>query len=133
MKILVVNDGTLDSDAALDYGLAKARETSGQLIALQVHQRHFPNDDAGGHDSKRTMQDSLRCFESVRAWIHDHRGGIPASVEFFIINDCSDILRYASNAQIDLIVSPPAFVAMFGKARCLVDIVTAEDEQRVNS
>ncbi len=133
MKVLVVINGTPDSVAALAYGITKARETSGQLIALHVPQHHLSNDDAGRRNSKEAMKDSLRCIESVRALIHDHSCGVPASVDFFIMNDCSDILRYASNAQIDLIVSPPAFDAMFDKAHCLVDIVSAEDEQMVNS
>jgi len=133
MKVLVVSDGTSDSGAALAYGIAKARETSGQLIALLVHQRHFTNDDAGRHNSKRPMHDHLRFCESAQASIHGHTCRVPVSVDFFIMNDCSDILRYASIAQFDLIVSPPAFEAMFSKACCLVDIVSAEDEQMVNS
>lgn len=132
MKILVVSDGTQDSEAALAYGLVKARETSGQLIALYVHQRHFPSEDAGRHNSKQTEQDYLRFLESVRALSRDHSYGVPASADLFIMNDCSDLLRYASIAQIDLIVSPPVFEAMCSKACCLVDIVSAQDEQMVN-
>jgi hypothetical protein len=45
------------------------------------------------------------------------------------INDHNDILTYATNAQIDLIVAPPAFDRLFCSACCLVDIVSAEDLQ----
>jgi len=133
MKVLVVSDGTPDSESALAYGLAKARETSGQLIALHVHQHYFPRDDAGRSSSHQALQDSRRRYESIRTWIHNHGCGVSANADFSIIDDYSDILRYASDAEIDLIVSPPAFVEMFDKARCLVDIVSAEDEQMVNS
>ena len=133
MRVSVVSDGTPDSEAALAYGIVKARETFGQLIALHVHQRHFSSDEAERRAAKQALQDSLRCFESLRVLIHNHSCGIPASVDFFIINDCNDIVRYASKTQIDIIVSPPAFEAMFSKARCLVDIISSEDEQSVNS
>ena len=122
MNILVASDGSPDSQPALTYGIRKALETRGELTVVHVYQR--PK-----RGSEQTLQDSLRCFDSVRASIQDHGCGVPASAVFMTITDHNDILTYATNAQIDLIVAPPAFDALFCSACCLVDIVSAEDLQ----
>lgn len=123
MNILVVSDGSSDSQSALTYGTERALVTRGKLTVLQVYQLRMR--------SEQTLRDSLRCFDLVRASVRDHGCGIPASVVFMPITDHRDILTYTANTQIDLIVAPPAFDALFCSACCLVDIVSAEDLQTV--
>ncbi|NTW57829.1 MAG: universal stress protein [Nitrospirae bacterium] len=122
MNILVASDGSPDSQSALTYGIGKALETRGKLTVVHVYQRRK-------RGSEQALQDSLQCFDSVRASIQDHGCGVPANAVFMTITDHHDILTYAANAQIDLIVAPPAFDALFCSACCLVDIVSAEDLQ----
>ncbi len=122
MNILVASDGSPDSQSALTYGIGKALETRGELTVVHVYQRRK-------RGSEQALQDSLRCFDSIRASIQDHGCGVPVSAVFMSITDHNDILTYATNAQIDLIVAPPAFDALFCSACCLVDIVSAEDLQ----
>ena len=103
-------------------GLGKALETHSALTVAHTYQ-------CQKHRSKQSLQDSLRCFDSVRASFHHHNCGVPASAVFLTITDCKDILAFAAYQWIELIVAPPAFKALFCLACCLVDIVSAEDTQ----
>ncbi len=120
VNILVVSDGSSDSQSALVYGTERALETRGKLIILHVYQLRKGR-------LGETLQDSLRCFGLVRALVQDHGCGIPASAVFLPITNHHDILAYAANTQVDLIVAPPSFDALVCSACCLVDIVSAED------
>jgi len=122
MNILVVSDGSSDSQSVLTYGIGRALEMRGKLTVVHVYQRWKGR-------CELALQDSLRCFDLVRASVNDHDCGIPVSATFMTITDHCDILTYAANAQIDLIVAPPAFEDLFNSARCLVDIVSANDLQ----
>jgi hypothetical protein len=122
VNILVVSDGSSDSQSAFTYATERALVTRGELTVLHVYQLRKSR-------SEQTLRDSLRCFDLVRASVHDHCCGIPASAVFMPITDHRDILTYATNTQIDLIVAPPAFNALFCSACCLVDIVSVEDLQ----
>ncbi len=122
MNILIVSDGSPDSQSALAYGIGKALETRGELTVVHVYQRREGS-------CEQALQHSLQCFDAVRASVHDHGSGVSAKAMFMTINDHRDILTYAATAQIDLIVAPPAYDALFGSACCLVDIVTSDDRQ----
>ncbi|HXY54362.1 MAG TPA: universal stress protein [Nitrospirota bacterium] len=124
MNILVVSDGSQDSQSALTYGIGRALDTHGKLTIAHVHKRQEVR-------SEKALQDSLRCFDLVRASVHDHGCGIPASAVFMSITDHRDILTYATNAQIDLIVAPPVFDELICSACCLVDIVSADEMQTI--
>jgi hypothetical protein len=122
MNILVASDGSPDSPSALAYGIGKALETRGKLTVMHVYQR-------SSREPEQALQNSLRGFDSVRASMKDHGSAVPANAVFMTITDHNDILTYANRAQIDLIVAPPAFDALFCSACCLVDIVSATDLQ----
>jgi hypothetical protein len=95
MKILVASDGSPDARTALTYGIGKALETRGELTVLHMHQRRRCRaGNAEQRGSNQTLQDSLRCFDAVRASIHDHGSGVQASAVFMTINDQNDILTY---------------------------------------
>ena len=122
MNILVVSDGSPDSQSALTYGIERALESHGELTVVHVHKRQEGS-------CEQALQDSLRCFDLVRASVHNHGCGIPASAVFMTITDHRDILTYAANAQIDLIVASSAFDELIYSACCLVDIVSTDDLQ----
>jgi hypothetical protein len=126
MNILVARDGSPDSQSALTYGIGQAIETRGKLTVVHVHQRR----QCG---SEQVLQDSLRCFDSVRASINDHGSVVPASAVFMTITDHNDMLTYAANAQIDLIAAPHAFDELFCKACGHVVIISGDEGQLVNS
>jgi universal stress protein family protein len=125
MKILVTYDGSPDAKAALAYGIKKARATEGELIVLRLLRRNIFHDDEGEPcASEETLQSSLDRFEKKDTLTHRSGAKIPTTIVFTVINTLHDILQYAGNVGVDLIVAPPEFEPLMVKACCLVDIVT---------
>ena len=129
MKVLVLCDGSSDPRPALTYGISRARDTQGELVTLHVIQRR-PDRELLAEPglSEKALQKTLRCLEQTRAWVHDQCSDMRTSTAFTIIKDHEDILRYARDTGVDLIVALPAYELLFDKACCLVDIVAAEEE-----
>ena len=128
MKVLVLCDGTTDPRPSLAYGIAKAREEEGELVTLHVLQRR---QDQGRPTepglSEKTLQKTLHRLEQTRAWVRDQGSDLRTSAAFSIINNHEDVLRYARNTGVDLIVATPAYESLLDRACCPVDIVAAEE------
>lgn len=134
MKILVLCDDSGDPRPLITYGIARARESQGELVYLYFTQRQPDREyDAQPGLSEKALQKTLHRLEQTRAWVRDQGGDIRTSAAFSIIKDQEDILRYARDSGVDLIVAAPAYESFLDKACCLVDIVTAEEEAVVAS
>jgi nucleotide-binding universal stress UspA family protein len=129
MKVMVLCDGSSDPRPALNYGISRERNTRGELVALHVIRR-MPNRRwlPGPELSEKELRRILRRLEETRAWIRDQNSDIRTSTAFSIIKDHEDILRYARDTGVDLIVAPSAYESLFDKACYLVDIVADEEE-----
>jgi hypothetical protein len=126
MKVLVTYDGSPDAKAALAYGIKKVKASGGELIAYHVLRRNIFQDDEGEpYAVEETLQDSLRRSEKVNTLVDRKGGRVRTTIVFAVIKTSYDILQYAAKVEADLIVAPPEFDALMGKACCLVDIVTA--------
>jgi hypothetical protein len=129
MKVLVLCDDSSDSRPLITYGIARARHLQGELVYLYVIYRRPDRDrPAEAVLSEKALQKTLHCLEKTRAWVRHEGSDIRTSAAFTIIKDQEDILRYARDTGVDLIVATPAYASLLGKACCLADIVAAEEE-----
>jgi hypothetical protein len=129
MKVLVLCDNSNDPRPLITYGIAKACDSQGELVYLHViHRRSDRGRFAELGLSEKALQKTLHRLEQTRAWVRDQGSDIRTSAAFSIIKDQEDILRYARDTGVDLIVATPAYASLLDKACCLVDIVTAEEE-----
>ena len=121
MKVMVAYNG-FEAQAALAYGVKKAHEMGGELIVFDILRRtYFLDMDGGVPPGKDSFLGTLRVKKDTLV----HRSGrkILTTFVFAVLDTCDDILRYAGQAQADLVVLPPEFEELLGKACCLVDIV----------
>lgn len=126
MKILVALDGSLDSKAALKYGIRKVRELGGELIALHVFKSHcFIDYEAGPWAEEAARQEFSHHMEEAREIIREQGGEIRASQVIAEGHPEEEILRYAREEEVDLIVSTPMHDAVIKNADCLLDVVSA--------
>jgi hypothetical protein len=129
MKVLVVYDGTLDSKAALRYGIQKVREYGGELTLLNVFPRHqFIDYGAGPKAEAITRLEALRHVAEARMFLLKNGRGFRASLVFAEGNIPDEVLSCSKTEDIDLIVAGPALEALVEKA-CTTDIVSAADEE----
>ncbi len=128
MKVLIAYDGSLDSKAALKYGIQKVREYGGELIALHVFPRHlFIDYDAGPRAEEIAKRESFRHMEDARTLIRENGRGILARIVLSEGNLTDETLRYSKEEDVDLIVAPPRLDRLVEKACCLTDIVSARE------
>ena len=129
MKVLVVYDGTLDSKAALRYGILKVREYGGELILLNVFPRHLFIDYGAGPKAEAVARlEALRHVAEARMLLLENGRGFRASLVFAEGNIPDEVLSCSKTEDIDLIVAGPALESLVENACCLTDIVSAEDE-----
>lgn len=129
MRVLVAYDGTLDAQAALKYGIRHVREHDGYLIVLDVFPGHlFLDYDAGPKAEEIARQESLARVEEAMQLIRTNGRDIRARLIMAEGHAGDEVLGYAKSENVDLIVSPPSFESTAGKASCLMDIVSAADE-----
>ena len=129
MKVLVAYDGSLDSKAALKYGIRRAHEFPGEVIALHVFPSHrFINDTAGPHAGERARRNALRRLDEAREFIRATGKGLKASAVFTVGNVRKEIISHASKEDVDLIVVPPSLKSLMDAAGCMVDVVSADKE-----
>lgn len=129
MKVLVALDGSLDARAAVRYGTQRVREYGGEMIALCVFPRHlFTDYGAGPAAEQNARRESLDRVEDVLQMIRDSGGNIHARLIMVDGRPEDKLLEFAEHEDVDLIVSPPRFSSLIEKVRCLMDIVSAEEQ-----
>lgn len=129
MKVLVAYDGTLDSKAALKYGIRKVREYGGELIAFHVFQNHlFIDYDAGPKAEAIARLEAMRHVAEARKLLRESGRGVRASLALAEGNVLDEVIGYSKKEDVDLIVATPALETLAEKACCLTDIVSAVDE-----
>lgn len=110
MRVLVVYDGTLQSKDALRYGLREARERRGDLIVLQVFDNcAFFDYGAGPRAIERARLESLRYAEEARTLIDEEGCGVRTRVHTEEGDPEEEVIRFASERWIDLLLCPPRY------------------------
>ncbi len=108
MKVLVAYDGTLHAKTALQYGMEKVKENGGEIIVLHVFNSSlfFDYDAIPGAIDIARREFSQRVEEAEKIL----RGnGIKASIVMEEGNPEREIINYASNENIDLLLCPTRY------------------------
>lgn len=121
MKVMVAYNGSPDAQTALAYGLNKAHDMGGELIVFHTLRESSFLDMYG---ILPPTDDAFQRILLVKKDTLTHRSGrkIVTTFVFAVVDSCDDILRYAGQAQADLIVVPPELEELLEKACCLVDV-----------
>lgn len=129
MRVLVAYDGTLDARAALKYGIGQVREHGGNLVVFSVFPVHlFIDYDAGPKAQEVARQESFARVNEALEIIRAHGRDVRAHI-FTVDGSAEDeMLRYAGERSVDLSIFPPSLESIAGKAVCLTDIVSADED-----
>jgi len=122
-KILLAYDGTLNSKAALRYGLLKAREEGGQVTVLNVFDSARFVDYPHLKAEEAARAEMARCLDDARVIIEQEGAGVPARVVQEEGNPEEEIPRYAREFGMDLIIAPPALRGLLKTSPCPLAIV----------
>ncbi len=118
MKIMVAYDGTLQAKEALVYGMEKAREKGGEVIALHVfNDRMFIDYDAHIDAESAARSESARFVEEAKALIRDKGQGVRTSLFTTEGNPEEEVVSFAREKKVDLLLCPPKFKAIISKYR----------------
>lgn len=121
MKVLVAYDGTLQSKDALRYGLDKVKEKGGEVIVLHVFDSGmFVDYEASLYAEVRAKQESARYVEDARHYITESARDVKTSIYVGEGNSEEDILLFAKERFVDLLLCPPRHKALIQKFREIV-------------
>ncbi len=118
MKIMVAYDGTLQAKEALVYGMEKAREKGGEVVALHVfNSGMFIDYDAHVDAEAMARQESARFVEEAKSLIREKGNGVRASLFTAEGNPAEEVISFAKEKKVDLLLCPPKFKAIISKYR----------------
>lgn len=121
MKVLVAYDGTLQSKDALRYGMGKVREKGGEVIVLHVfNSSMFVDYGAGPRAEELAKQESARYVEDARRLIREEGNDIRTSIFVGEGDSEEDVLLFAKERFVDLLLCPPKHKALIEKFREIV-------------
>jgi len=125
MKILTIYDGTLQSKTALQYGLRKTKEKTGELIVLQVFPSgQFIDYDAGPRAEEIARAEASRYRREAETIINE-AGGCDLRVRLLSEegDTIEEALRVAETEKVDLLLATPRYKVLAKKASCPVYIM----------
>ncbi len=118
MKIMVAYDGTLQAKEALVYGMEKAREKGGEVVALHVfNSGMFIDYDANVEAEAMARRESARFVEEAKSLIREKGNGVRTSLFTIEGNPTEEVISFAKERKADLLLCPPKFKAIISKYR----------------
>jgi nucleotide-binding universal stress UspA family protein len=118
MKIMVAYDGTLQAKEALVYGMDKAREKGGEVVALHVFNSPLFLDYEATVDAQDTAKaEAARFIEEAKAIIRDQARGVKASLYSTEGNPAEEVIGFARAEKVDVLLCPPKFTTIINKYR----------------
>ncbi len=118
MKIMVAYDGTLQSKEALVYGMEKAREKGGEVVALHVfNSGMFIDYDAHIDAEAMARLESKRSVEEAKALIREKGDGVRASLFTAEGDPEEEVVSFAKERKVDVLLCPPRFKSIIKKYR----------------
>lgn len=118
MKIMVAYDGTQQAKEALVYGMEKAREKGGEVVALHVfNSGMFIDYDAHVDAEAMARQESARFVEEAKSLIREKGIGVRTSLFTTEGNPTEEVISFAKEKKVDLLLCPPKFKAIISKYR----------------
>lgn len=132
MKIMVAYDGTLQAKEALVYGMQKAREKGGEVIALQVFNSPLFMDYDGALSTRDAAKaEAGRFLAEAKTIIREKGAGVKASV-FSGEGDPEEmVIGFAKSEKVDVLLCPPRYkniIASYRKALAKTGATLADAE-----
>jgi nucleotide-binding universal stress UspA family protein len=122
MKVLVAYDGTLNSKTALRYGLEKARESGGELVALHVFNSNlFIDYDAIPQAEEIARREASRYVKEAETIIREEGKGVKASIIETEGNPEKEIISYAITENVDLLLCPTRYKSVVKSFRKMLN------------
>lgn len=118
MKIMVAYDGTLQAKEALVYGMDKAREKGGEVVALHVFNSPMFFDYDATPDARDAAQaESARFIAEAKAIIREKGKGVSASLYSTEGDPAEEVVSFAKAEKVDVLLCPPKFTTIINKYR----------------
>jgi nucleotide-binding universal stress UspA family protein len=116
MKIMVAYDGTLQAKEALVYGMDKARERGGEVVALHVFNGGmFVDYDASIDAESLAKAESKRFIEEAKTIIREKGVGVKARLYSTEGNPSEEVISFARTEKADVLLCPPKFTTIISK------------------
>jgi len=116
MKIMVAYDGTLQAKGALVYGIDKAREKGGEVVALHVFKNSMFIDYDSTIDALGMARAEAEQFVSEAKTIIREKGkGVNVSLYSTEGNPTDEMISFAKAEQADIMLCPPKFTKIINK------------------
>jgi nucleotide-binding universal stress UspA family protein len=134
MKIMVAYDGTLQAKEALAYGIEKAREKGGEVVALSVFNSPlFVDYDATPEARSVARAEAARFVDEAKAIIRQKGAGVKASLFSTEGNPAEEVVRFARDEKVDVLLCPPRYKTIINKYRkALGESELARDAAKMN-
>jgi nucleotide-binding universal stress UspA family protein len=118
MKIMVAYDGTLQAKEALVYGMKKARQKGGEVVALHVFNSPlFVDYDATPDAESHARAEAARFIDEAKTIIRENGVGLKASLFSTDGNPEEEVLAFAKKEKVDVLLCPPKFGKIINKYR----------------
>ena len=116
MKIMVAYDGTLQAKEALVYGMGKAREKGGEVVALHVFNNSMFIDYDATVDARGIAKAEAEQFiNEAKVIIREKGKGVKASFYSTEGNPTEEVIRFAKEEKVDVLLCPPKFTKIINK------------------
>jgi nucleotide-binding universal stress UspA family protein len=115
MKIMVAYDGTLQAKDALVYGMEKAREKGGEVLALHVFNSNMFIDYDVMDAESAARREAARFLDEAKALIREKGNGVQASLFTTEGNPEQEVISFAKDRKADVLLCPPAFKGIINK------------------
>jgi nucleotide-binding universal stress UspA family protein len=118
MKIMVAYDGTLQAKDALVYGMEKAREKGGEVVAFHVFNSPlFIDYDATPGAESLARAESDRLVEEAKTIIREKGKGVKTSLFTGEGNPDEEVIAFAREEHADILLCPPRYTSIIRKYR----------------
>jgi len=116
MKIMVAYDGTLQAKEALIYGMEKAREKGGEMVALHVFNNGMFIDYDATIDAQGIAKAEAEQFiNEAKTIIREKGKGVRASLYSAEGNPTEEMISFAKSEKVDVLLCPPKFRKIVNK------------------
>lgn len=122
MKVLVAYDGTLQSKDALRYGIEKVREKGGEVIALHVFNNSmFIDYEVSPEAIEVARRESAAHVEAAKLLMREEGSGVRAGIFVGEGDPEDEVIRFASERNVDLLLCPPRYKSVIRKFRRMAE------------
>jgi nucleotide-binding universal stress UspA family protein len=122
MKVLVAYDGTLQSKDALRYGLEKAREKGGEVLALHIfNSSMFIDYEISPGALEAARRESAAQVEDAKLLIREEGAGVRTGIFVGEGDPENEVIRLAEERNVDVLLCPPRYKSVIRKFRKMAE------------